>query len=319
MPLPFLIPAAVALYSAISASDNQRKAINAQKDAAKASQIDIDKLNEQTKAIARQNAVDSAELERMMTPEVPQMRTEANEAILAGLRDPSLALAQGAIMGGLGDKVGQVQSPLLQAAIAKAKSNLALGGRLPQDVQNSVTRNALENAGTVAPGTLGMGRDLVARDLGLTSLNLENQRIQQAAALGGQEMQLGGMNAGIDQFNSTNMLNQLQMLQSLNNQRFGQSITAGQFAQGIPQPLVGLDPSSVANIAMSNSANMSGAGSNMAAIYGQSSQNNQRLIGQGLGALMAYNQAQNPYTTPGTATTGYGLPSTGTYGDSPYW
>lgn len=195
-------------------------------------------------------------------------------------------------MAGMGDK-NQAQSPLLQAAIAKAKANLSLGGQLPVDVQNATTRHSLAQAGSVAQGGgLGLGRDLVPRDLGLTSMDLMNQRLQQAGQLGGQEL-------GMNQFNSQNMLNRMQMLQSINNQRFGQAVTAGQFGQGIQQPLVGLDPSSVANISMNNSNNMAGNFSNQANIHGQSAANSSKLIGYGLSGLMAYNNAQNPYQSTG--------------------
>lgn len=291
--------------SALASQRSSNKAIDAQQKAAQASQIDIDRLNEQTKAIARQNALDSAELERQLTPEVPQLRTEANNAILNSLRDPSLALAQGTLRGQMGNNVPNIQSPLLQAAIAKAQANLGLGGQIPLDAQNAATRHAIATAGTVAPGNLGLGRDLVARDLGLTSLQLEQQRLQNASQLGGQEMQLGGLNAGINQFNSQNLLARLQMLQSINNQQFSQGITAGAFGQGINQPLVGLDPTAVGNIAMANAGNMSGAGSNLANIYGAQGQGQQNLLGNSLGIMALLNMnnrtpATNPYVPTST-------------------
>lgn len=283
MPWAAIIPAATAVYGAVAANQQKKKAEGLAGQAATQAQINIDQLNEQTKQISKQNALDSAELERQMTPEVPLIRTAANQAILNGLVDPTLAAAQSMLAGNMGEQ-GDAKSPLLQAAIARAKANLDLGGQLSTETRNAVTRRALSTAGTVAPGGgLGLGRDIVPRDLGLTSLDLENQRLQAAAGLGAQESQLS-------QFNSGNLLNKIKLLQAINQQKFGQNLTAAQYGESIRQPMVGLDPASVANIGMSNAGNASAALTNQANIAGNQSQNYQKMIGTGLQGLLQYNK-----------------------------
>lgn len=287
--------------AAVSA-DSSRKAIHAQQDAAKAGKADIDQLNAQTVALSKQNAIDSAALEKQLTPEVASLRTGANQQLLAGLgkTDPNVERAKGM----LGQNLGvPLNTPLLNAAIAKAQSDLALGGNLSQDVQNSATRKALATAGSVGGGGLGLGRDLVARDLGLTSMQVAQQRLQNASQLGGQELDLGTAN-------STNFLNQLNILRAINDSQFGQNMSLAQYAQGIAQPIVGLDPGSAANLAMGNANGASAALANSANIRGQQSQNYANLAGQALGyGLLQYNN--RPATsgiTPASSPTGYTTP-----------
>ena len=293
------IAAAGTIYGAVSSADSSRKAINAQKDAAKAAQIDIDALNEQTKTISRQNALDSAALEKQLNPEVPLIRTAANQAVLGGIakspqEQQSMALLQSALANG-------GNAPLLQEAIAKARSNLALGGKLDAETQNAVTRSGIANAGAVAgaQGGVNLGRDVVARDLGLTSLQLENQRLAQALGAGGQEQQGEQL-----------QLQRMQMLQGLDQAGFGRAMAAGQYGESIRQPNVGLDPTAIANLKVGNSNANSAALSNQANIYGRQSQNYMQTAGQGFGTLMAMNKYARPataaYTTP-ASNAGYGL------------
>ena len=275
MPVIPAIAAAGTIYSAVSSADSNRKAVNAQKDAAKAAQIDIDALNEQTKAISRQNAIDTADLERRMTPEVTQLRTAANQAILGGIaptqaEDDSMALLRASLANG-------GSAPLLAEAIAKAKGNLALGGKLDADTQNLVTRQGIANAGQIAGvnGGRGIGRDIVARDLGLTSVQLENQRLAQALGAGAQEQGAAMQTIG--------------GLQALQQGQFGRAMAAGQYGEAIRQPNVGLDPTAIANLKVGNSNANSAALSNQANIYGRQSQNYMQTAGQGFGTLMAMN------------------------------
>jgi hypothetical protein len=266
---------------AAASADSSRKALHAQQDAAKASQVDIDALDQKARDMARKNAFDSRALEQQLTPEVPQLRTASNNALLAGINDRSSG-PEDILRAQAGT---QFNTPLLRAAIEKAQSDLALGGRLSQDTQNAATRKALSTAGTVAPGGLGLGRDLVARDLGLTSMGVEQQRLQNASQLGGQELDL-------NQSNATNLLNQLQMLRAFHDSRFSQNLATAQYAQNIAQPVVGLDPSSVVDLTVGNNNANSAALSNTANIRGQQSQNYAGLAGQALGyGLLQYNNS----------------------------
>lgn len=266
---------------AVISADASRKAQHSAEDAANASKVDINALDEQTRQIALKNAQDSAELERQLTPEVPTLRTNSNNAVLRGLQeDPSIAAAKSKLMGGLGTPLN---TPLLNEAIAKARSDLALGGKLSQDTQNAVTRNGLATAGTVGTG-LGLGRDIVARDLGLTSQQLEQQRLANA-------FQGGGLETNLATDNSTNLLNQISLLQSINSNKNSYALGAAQYGNSIQQPVVGLDPTAAANIAVGNSNAASAALSNKANIQGAQGNNYANLAGQIAGAgLMAYSK-----------------------------
>lgn len=295
MPLAAVVPyvvAAASAYSAVSSADNQRKALHAQQDAAKAGQVDIDALNEQTKNIAKQNALDSAALEQQLTPEVPMLRSTANQNLLNSLGPDASYQDQAAR---LQAQLGQnFNTPVLQAAIDKAGRDLALGGRLGVDQQNLVTRHALANAGSVGGG-LGLGRDLTARDLGRTSLDLENARLQTALGAGGQEQNLA-------QNNSARQLNLITLLQQMSQNQFGRNLQAAQYGQSIQQPIVGLDPGSAANIAIGNQNGASGALANRANIYGQQANNYAQTAGQLFGGLLNYNYNSAP-AEPVTQTT----------------
>lgn len=59
--------------------------------------------------------------------------------------------------------------------------NLRLGAQIPEDVRQQVIQSALEGTAASGFGVTPGGRALVARDLGLTSLDILNQRIAQAA------------------------------------------------------------------------------------------------------------------------------------------
>jgi len=229
--------------SAAAASDSQRKAIHAQQDAQKAATVDIDALNQQTKDIARQNAIDSAALEKQLTPEVSQFRTAGMNNLLNQVNAGTASSDKYRAI--LEAQLGKsLNTPLVNDAIAKARSDLALGGQLSQDVQNAVIRRGLANAGSVGGG-LGLGRDVSSRDLGLTSLQLEQQRL--ANAFNG-----GGLELNRETANSTDLLNHIQMLQSLNNGERNFALNAANFGQSIAQPIVGLDPSAIANLKTGN-------------------------------------------------------------------
>lgn len=291
-----------AIGSGIMANNASNKANTALDQAARSSQVDIDKLNEQTKAIARQNALDSAALEEQLTPEVPQLRTAANRAVLSEVNDPTLSNLAKRLETTAG---GSYNTPLLQAAIAKAYESLQLGGRLGIDQQNLVSRNAAATAGMVSPGSLRLGRDLQARDLGLSSLDLENQRLATAAALGQQEL-------GLEQANSARDTTRAQLIASITGQRFGQNLSAAGFGESIDRPIVGLDPSAAANITGSNATNLSSVYTNKANIYGNSSNQWMQSAGNLAGnALLSYNRG-TPY--PNTFGSGYSPQPASFYG-----
>src|SRR5689334_19363936 len=81
----------------------QNQAKKAAQGAASASQVDISALDAKTREIAHRNAIESAELERLLTPEVANTRTQAMQGVSAGLNeDPSTVAARNFLMGKIG-------------------------------------------------------------------------------------------------------------------------------------------------------------------------------------------------------------------------
>ncbi len=271
--------------SAVNTADNQRKSLHAQQDALKAN--NTASIEAQTAQQSKDNATQSAELERQLTPEVPQLRTAANNALLGQIGNSSAASTNAENLlngGGL-----SVDSPLLKAAIMKAQQNLALGGQLDTDTQNAVTRRGLATAATVGGGGLGLGRDVVARDLGLTSLDLQQQRLNDASRIGGQEVDMNNSSAA-------NLLNHVSLLNSLNNARNANNLGIAQYAESIQRPIVGLDPGSAASLQISNNNAAGALAANQAEIKAKQNAGYANLAGQALGAWQAY--SNRPTTTP---------------------
>ena len=78
-------------------------------------------------------------------------------------------------------------APELLSGIKQASANTSslLKGEIPQDVADAISRSAAaQSYGTGVGVSSGMGRNLVARDLGLTSLNLQNQGLSNLSAVG---------------------------------------------------------------------------------------------------------------------------------------
>lgn len=98
-----------------------------------------------------------------------------NQALAPGLTDVQL---------GVTNQLDPNILANLRGANASILDQLNLGSSLPADLQNQVITNALEGAAASGFGVGVGGRGLVARDLGLTSLDLIRQRQQDALAAG---------------------------------------------------------------------------------------------------------------------------------------
>lgn len=272
-------------------------------------QVDIERLDPQYLAQvvaeqARRNAYASAGLEQELAPEVAQARTAAMQALLQDIQgggtlggDIESAL-MAALGGGTDVNMPELeQSELLNRAREQALADLELGGELPPEIRNLVARTAAQRAS--GGGFLGgqIGRDIGARDLGLTSLDLRNQRLGTAAALGaGQEAtNIGqqGLAANIAlqnrAFAQQNLLNVTSQLQNLRQQEFANRFGAAQFTQGIDTPVAGLDPGDLASYIVGdvnqrnelvNAANVAQLNTEQQAKSGQNS-----LIGDVAGGL----------------------------------
>jgi hypothetical protein len=306
---------ALSAGSAIANADAQRKSAHAAQDAANAANdptkngsVNIADLDAQARDFAKRNAADSRALEDQYNPGASALRANSLAALNGNLgrsaQTQTLA-DQIAAQAGQAPTGVSYDSPLLRDAIAKAQSQLALGGTLDTETQNAATRHALATAGGVGGG-LTLGRDLTARDLGLTSLQLEQQRLTNAANLGGQEAALGQGNASLSlqaqQAGTNNLFNSANFLASLDSGDFARQLSAAQLAQNIAAPASGLDPGSVVNLAVGNSnakaQGLQQASALQAAQANQKSQLTGQLIGTGLGIAGKYFTPAPAVTTP---------------------
>jgi len=290
------------LGSAASGLFSSSKAQNTASQAAP--QINLDQLNNQISSLAKQNALASQELEKQLNPEVANLRTTANQNLLNYASGPNgLSGYEQQLAARLGHPVaGDINPALLSQAASEAGRQLSLGGALPDDVRNLIARESASRSGMIS-GNLGLGRDITARDLGLTSLQLLNQRLQNAAAIGGQQAGVEQFNVGTQFNNAANYNNIIQLLQNLNNARFGQNLGTAQYAQSIMQPQVGLDPSSMANIVIGNNNAQQAQRANQANVQGAQGNNLMNFAGQ----LFGYNQLANIYKPSTPVPSGGGM------------
>jgi hypothetical protein len=258
-----LAASAVGLGGSLIAANQNKKAIEGAVGAQK--QVDIGKLVADSRVNAEENLRKSLQLEQQYLPGQAAAREAATQQFLRQI-DPTGSYAQQrekAVADLLGFTAGGAMptykgSELFQSAADRILADLNLGGQLSADTQSAVVRGALQGAG--GAGVLGSeaGRGLVARDLGLTSLQLQQARQNAALQAGQIQSQLGLQQAQ-------------QYLQALG---LGVDATTGQLqqagslynmVQGIPLPESGLTSSDIANVTVgqtnaSNQAAMQAAG-----------------------------------------------------------
>lgn len=120
--------------------------------------------------LADYNQVSSADLLGRATGLLPQIGA-FNAAV--GQQQVGLIPIEQQLRGG---RFGQAINPLQEAYTSGILSNLNLGNALPADLQQEVLRGALQNSAASGFGLSPGGRGLVARDLGLSSLDIGKQR-----------------------------------------------------------------------------------------------------------------------------------------------
>lgn len=226
-----------------SASD---KALQAQKDAlANIKPADINAINTQAVDTQTANAKAAKALQAQLEPGVQPLQAASLSDLLAKLQPDQYTEQIKAMLGKQLTGGSSINPSLLNSAVDNAQAQLNLGGKLDPETQNQIMRAALAKAGSVAPGGLGLGRDISARDLGLNSLQLYQQRLNNASTIGGQ--QLSEQSAQAQQVAA-----QQQMLAALASGDWTKYLQAAQFAQSIQTPSLGLSGTDVANISLGN-------------------------------------------------------------------
>lgn len=329
--MPVALGIASLALTAKGMSDQKTAASRAQQ-AAKDAQVNPAAVAAQAKEQAFANARDSAALEKELNPLAPELRTKSLQAVIDSLKGGQYDDAD---LNALYDQINEApqtgqfedyaQSQLSEQAQQEALRQLALGGKLDQETANQVMRAGAAKAGRFGNG-LGLGRDISARDLGLTSLDLARERLNRAQSFGSAQDAFTANRAGMkNNFNLSNLQMLIQQIRDRNSGGFGlvglkdarvnadmaRRFSAAGLGQSIEQPVTGLDPGAVANLAVGNANAAGAAGANGAALKASAGQGWGQLGGQlfGLGASMYNNGGTyNAGTLPTTVV------DTGAYG-----
>lgn len=302
------VTAVGAVGSAVG-SAQQSKAAKKAAAAGAGSGVDIASLDQQARDLSKRNAADSAALEARFNPEVAALRQQATESLLpyTGTNNPLSTTGQTLRSSLYNDfsNAGNAQlqqSPLLADAIARARADLALGGGLDTATRNEISRRAAANAGSVGGGGLGLGRDLSARDLGISALQLGNQRLMNASSLGAQEQAFNNAQGQFGLQNTAQRLSTAGLISDLGQQDFNRQFQLAQFGQSIARPQTGLDPTSLVNLTVGNQNATNAAAQNAAAVQAQSGNSlmglGGNLIGAGAGLYANRQPSKSPQQAP---------------------
>lgn len=289
-----LVGTGAQLYSANKASKDA-KALAAE--SANAKPVDILKLQQEANAVARQNAFGSKALEAELDPNISRLRNLTSSQLLRdsvdNANDGSTDFFKQKVLDSINnpDQLPALQrSDLFDAATNKALSDLQLGGGLDTATRNEVTRRALATSSNVSGGDLGLGRDISARDLGLTSLNLQQARLQAAMQQGNQDLNFNigqqGSQAQQNQLNRSNLAAGISAYGAIGANKQNQNLSLAQYIQNIQQPTFGIDPGSIVDISMGNSNNQANAQQQALGIRAQANANRQAAIGSAIGNTM---------------------------------
>lgn len=257
------------------------------------SKLDIDKIISDARLSAAENYKNSLALEAAQNPGQAAFRAAATQA--ATKQAAAGPYNSGYTGGYTGPSVGaytgtEQGNALLSESADSILSSLRLGSALPADVRSQITRSALSKAGQAGLSGSYAGRGLVARDIGRTSLDLLNQRQQQALQAGGLLEQLGlgranfGLNASrfgldVDKF-------------GLEGARFGldeaqfnaqSALNFGSLANNMALPNSGLDPGAIASLYVGENNVLNQANQNQFLIDQQNANNRNAQLNKLLG------------------------------------
>lgn len=204
--------------------------------------------------------------EERFTPETAELRTSGIQALLQnlGLAQPGLEEISAGLLEQFRtpSEVPQlVGSELLGNVRQQIAEELELGGQLSPEIRNLVFRTSAGKAGNVGVFGGQSGRDIVARDLGLTSIDIRRQRQASAERLGTAEQAINlGQQSLQAQINQQNISNKFSISNLLNQQRQQETnrlLNIAQFGQGIQRPTIGLGGADIANLQVAelNAAN----------------------------------------------------------------
>jgi hypothetical protein len=250
--------------------------------------------------LAMQRSIDA---EKRFSPETYELRQQGQQALLDELMNPSTNLSpelRDAIYQQAFQPAQQLQAvelpqnQLLERSRANILDQLNLGGELPLSVRQEIARASAGRAGQV--GLSGQaGNDLVARDLGLSALGLQQQRQQAALAAGSQQQQEAMQQQSyIDSVNRANVTLQQQQqnkvfdvanfLDAQAEQAANRRMQISQLGMSTARPTAGLSGADASNIAIANMNAQTAQASNIAQMNAANSAARGSMFGSLLGA-----------------------------------
>lgn len=231
--------------------------------------VNVAEIIAQAQQQARNNLQNSINLENEFLPGTALLRQNANQLntnLSRGLTDAQRA--QGMLLDQAGrpitDPGSAVNNPLTLSSLSSILQSLNRGGQLDPDVQAQAVQAALQKGGTAGISGSGAGRGLVARDLGLTSLGLLQQRQQMAmnagSAYGGLALQGQGLQL-------QDYLGRLQGVNAATGQQMQYGLGLGGLLASTPYPNSGLGPGQTASLAVGANNQANAIGQQNAANY----------------------------------------------------
>lgn len=194
--------------------------------------VDVNKLITNARSEYADNYKNSIGLEASANPTQAAARQANNQALLNASNQTSAGFQ--ARNAGLTDLQSGTSGKLYNESSDALLQQLRQGGRLDPETQAAITRGALQSGGQSGLTGSVAGRGLVARDLGLTSLGLQQSRIQAAQA------------------GSTLGLNREQVFQGAAGQDVSTAASIGQIMNSRQLPTSGLDPTYSTGLALLN-------------------------------------------------------------------
>lgn len=214
--------------------------------------VNVAQLIAQAQQQARNNLQNSINLENEFLPGTALLRQTSNQ--LNANLSQGLTAAQ-RTQAGLVDQAGRpitdpasaVNNPLTLSSLSSILQSLNRGGKLDPDVQAQAVQAALQKAGAAGISGSGAGRGLVARDLGLTSLGLLQQRQNQALQAGSAYGSLALQGQGLQ---LQDYLGRLQGTNQAVGQQMQYGLGLGNLMAATPYPNSGLGPGQVTSLAI---------------------------------------------------------------------
>jgi len=264
---------ATAASAAYVASEN-RKAGKEAAAAIESGRIDPNEVSRLTREQGIQNLRDSIDIESELTPENQQVRRGATRALLPLIGDQGTTEQIAGVEGQIDEGGDAGQSDLLTESIAEARRQLALGGSLDSETRNAVTRRAVARGGNT-----GKGQFLVPRDLGLTSLQLQQQRLNQGGTF-------GRLDQTRRQSSFDNLSNLRRLREDLLGNRQQRGLQLANFGQSaLAPPDIGLSAGDFGGLFVANQNITAQGGLARAQLRATGAQNTAEAVNAGIGAL----------------------------------